>query len=80
MVRCSHRPLITIALDLEVEHQAKQTFLCHLVCQTLLLDPLLGPVILVTDGITKICCRGFIVVLFQCTPANKLASEHSQKL
>ena len=37
----------------------------------------LGPSIngLVTDGNTKICCRGFILALFQSTTANKVDSE-----
>ena len=40
----------------------------------------LGPSIngLVTDGNTKLCCRGFILVLFQSTTANKIDSEHTQ--
>ena len=41
---------------------------------------LLGPNIngLVTDGNTKLCCRGFILALFQNTTANKIDSEHTQ--
>ena len=41
---------------------------------------LLGPSIneLVTDGNTKLCCRSFILVLFQSTTANKIDSEHTQ--
>ena len=37
----------------------------------------LGPSIngLVTDGNTKLCCRGFILVLFQSTTANTIDSE-----
>ena len=37
----------------------------------------LGPSIngLVTDGNTKLCCRGFILALFQNTTANKIDSE-----
>ena len=40
----------------------------------------LGPSIngLVTDGNTKLCCRGFILALFQSTTANKIDSEHTQ--
>ena len=40
----------------------------------------LGPSInrLVTDGNTKLCCRGFILVLFQSTTANKIDSEHTR--
>ena len=40
----------------------------------------LGPSIngLVTDGNTaKLCCRGFILALFQSTTANKVYSEHT---
>ena len=39
----------------------------------------LGPSIneLVTDGNTKLCCRGFILALFQSTIANKIDSEHT---
>ena len=33
-----------------------------------------GPV---TDGNTKLCCRGFILALFQSTTANKIYSEHA---
>ena len=33
---------------------------------------------LVTDGNTKLCCPGFILVLFQSTTANKIDSEHTQ--
>ena len=33
---------------------------------------------LVTDGNTKLCCRGFILALFQSTTANKIDSEHTQ--
>ena len=33
---------------------------------------------LVTDGNTKICCRGFILALFQSTTANKIDSEHTR--
>ena len=40
----------------------------------------LGPSIngLVTDGNTKLCCRGFILALFQSTTANKIDSENTQ--
>ena len=40
----------------------------------------LGPSIngLVTDGNTKLCCRGFILALFQSTTANKTDSEHTR--
>ena len=40
----------------------------------------LGPSIngLVTDGNTKLCCRGFVLALFQSTTANKIDSEHTQ--
>ena len=33
---------------------------------------------LVTGGNTKLCCRGFILALFQSTIANKIHSEHTQ--
>ena len=41
---------------------------------------LFGPRIngLVTDRNTMLCCRGFIVALFQSTTANKIDSEHTQ--
>ena len=41
---------------------------------------ILGPSInrLVTDGNTKLCCRGFIFLLFQSTTANKIDSEHTR--
>ena len=32
---------------------------------------------LVTDGNTKLCCRGFILALFQNTTANKIDSGHT---
>ena len=40
----------------------------------------LGPSIngLVTDGNTKLCCRGFILALFQSTTTNKINSEHTR--
>ena len=40
----------------------------------------LGPSIngLVTDGNTKLCCRGFILALCQSNTANKINSEHTQ--
>ena len=40
----------------------------------------LGPSIngLVTDGNTKLCCRGFILALFRSTTANKIDPEHTQ--
>ena len=40
----------------------------------------LGPSIngLVTEGNKKLCCRGFILALFQSTTANKIDSEHTQ--
>ena len=40
----------------------------------------LGPSIngLVTDGNTKLCCRGFILALFQSTTASKIDSEHTR--
>ena len=39
----------------------------------------LGPSIngLVTEGNTKICCRGFILALLQSITANKINSEHT---
>ena len=42
----------------------------------------LGPSIngLVTDGNTKICCRGFILMLLQSTTANKIYSEKYPRL
>ena len=30
-----------------------------------------------TDGNTKLCCRGFILALFQGTTANKVDAEHT---
>ena len=43
---------------------------------------ILGPSIngLVTDGnaCTKLCCRGFILALFQDTTANKIDFEHTR--
>ena len=33
---------------------------------------------LVTDGNTKLCCRGFILALFQSTTGNKIDSEHTR--
>ena len=33
---------------------------------------------LVTDGSHKLCCRGFILALFQSSTANKIDSEHTQ--
>ena len=41
---------------------------------------MLGPSIngLVTDGNTKLCCRGYISALFQSTTANKIGSEHTR--
>ena len=46
--------------------------------KTMTLD--LGPNIngLVTDGNTKLCCRGFVLALFQSTTAYKFDSEHIQ--
>ena len=40
----------------------------------------LGPSIngLVTDGNTKLCCRGFILALFKTTTANKIYSENTR--
>ena len=40
----------------------------------------LGPSIngLVTDGNTKLCCRGFILALLQSTTANNVYSEHKR--
>ena len=40
----------------------------------------LGPSIngLVTDGNTKLCCRGFILALFQSRTADKIDSEHTR--
>ena len=37
-------------------------------------EPLLGPSMngLVTDGNTKLCCRGFVLALFQSTTAYKI--------
>ena len=31
---------------------------------------------LVTDGNTKLCCRGFVLALFRSTTAFKIDSEH----
>ena len=33
---------------------------------------------MVTDGNTTLCCRGFILALFQSITANKIDSEHTQ--
>ena len=33
---------------------------------------------LVTGENTKLCCRGFILALFQCTTANKIDSDHTR--
>ena len=40
----------------------------------------LGPSIngLVTDGNTKLCCRGFVLELFQSTTAGKIDSKHTR--
>ena len=32
---------------------------------------------LVTDGNSKICCRGFVLTLFQSTTVFKIDSEHT---
>ena len=32
--------------------------------------------LLVTEGNTKFCCRGFVLALFQSTTAYKIDSEH----
>ena len=42
--------------------------------------PGLGPSIngLVTDGNTKLCCRGFILALFQSSTANIIDSEQTR--
>ena len=32
---------------------------------------------LVTDGNTKLCCRGFVLAIFQSTTAYKIDSEHT---
>ena len=41
---------------------------------------ILGPSInrLVTGGNTKLCCRGFVLVLFQSVTTNKIYSEHTK--
>ena len=41
---------------------------------------MLGPSIngLITDGNTKLCCREFILALFQSTKANEIDSEHTR--
>ena len=41
---------------------------------------MLGPSIngLANAGNTKLCCRGFILALFQSTTANKIVSEHTR--
>ena len=33
---------------------------------------------MVTDGNTKLCCRGFVLALFQSTTAYKIDSEHTR--
>ena len=33
---------------------------------------------LVTDRNTKLCCRAFVLALFQSTTANKIDSEHTR--
>ena len=33
---------------------------------------------MVTDGNTKLCCHGSVLVLFQSTTANKIDSEHAR--
>ena len=33
---------------------------------------------LVTDRNTKLCCQGFVLVLFQSTTSYKIYSEHTQ--
>ena len=33
---------------------------------------------MVTDGNTKLCCRGFILTLSQSTTSNKTDSEHTR--
>ena len=47
---------------------------------TLICQRNLGPSIngLVTDGNTKLCCRGFILALFQSTTVNKIDSKHTR--
>ena len=45
----------------------------------ILIQPDLGPSIgLLTEGNTKLRCRGFILALFQSTTANTIDSEHTQ--
>ena len=43
-------------------------------------DSKLGPSINgpITDGNTKLCCRGFILAPFQSTTAKKIDSEHTR--
>ena len=72
----------------KIGHEFRDRYLLQVRCQIgltlcILMDfPIyidLGPSIngLVTDGKTKLCCRGFILVLFQSTRANKIDSEHT---
>ena len=42
---------------------------------SLVLEPSING--LVTDRNTSLCCRGFILALFQSTTANKIESEHT---
>ena len=50
------------------------------VCARIEVHVHLGPSIngLVTDLKAKLCCRGFILTLFQSTTANKIDSEHTR--
>ena len=56
------------------------SFCLLIIAQYVIYQPYLGPSIngLVTDGNKKLCCRGFILALFQSTTANKIDSEHAQ--
>ena len=46
------------------------------VCKSTHLRPSING--LVTDGNTKLCCRGFVLALFQSTTAIKIDSEYTQ--
>ena len=75
------RDFLVTSLDRDKDKEALFNVAYLYLCQDFLVASLdLGPSIsgLVTDVNTKLCCRGFILALFQSTTANKFDSKHER--
>ena len=68
-------------VKMKIVNNTRNTYIWVKILRTIYCSQIiLGPSIngLVTNRCTKLCCHGFVLVLFQSTTANTIDSEHNR--